>query len=117
MRRLQRCLSPDLLRKGQGGKHPHAGHCAVASEALWAAKARELGYKTRVGKTDQGGTHWWLVSPTGCVLDPTSAQFSKSHLERIYARGRAAGPQGVRYRKGVLVPSERARELLRRAGS
>jgi hypothetical protein len=114
VRRVQACLSPDLLRKGEGGRHPHAGHCAVASEAVWAKRARALGYKTRVGRTDTGGTHWWLVSPEGCVLDPTAAQFTKAHLSRIYARGRAAGPQGVRYKEGKLVPSERARTLLRR---
>lgn len=117
VRRVQACLTPDLLRKGQGGKHPHAGHCAVASEAVWAHKAKELGYKTRMGRTDTGGTHWWLVSPEGCVLDPTEAQFSKAHLRRIYARGRAVGPQGVRYREGKLVPSKPAREVLRRVGS
>ena len=114
VRRVQACLTPDLLRKGEGGKHPHAGHCAVASEAVWAKRARALGYKTRMGRTDSGGTHWWLVSPEGCVLDPTSAQFTQAHLRRIYARGEGRGPQGVRYKDGRLVPSARAREVLRR---
>lgn len=116
-RKVQACLTPDLLRPGYaGGRGPYAGHCAVASEAIWAAQARDLGYKHRRGLTDEGTPHIWLVSPEGCVLDPTASQFSARHLKRIYARGKGVGPQGARYdAQGRLVPSARAREVLRRA--
>lgn len=136
VRRVQKCLTPDLLDKGYApGKHPHAGHCAVATEAVWVEAARDLGYKSRVAtwrgrpgtspvgappcgaedrKAGNCSSHWWLVSPEGCVLDPTSGQFSQRELEAIYARGRGAGAQGVRYRNGVLVPSARAAKVLRR---
>jgi hypothetical protein len=118
VKKVQACLTDDLLSPEERAKPRSskvAGHCAVASEAVWAAKARRLGYKTRVARTTSGGTHWWLVSPKGCVLDPTAAQFSKAERERLYAAGRGAGPQGVRYSSdGTLIPSKRAREVLRR---
>ena len=116
-RRVQACLTPDLLGKKyrSGGHGPYAGHCAVASEAIWAARARELGYKHRRGLTDEATPHIWLVSPEGCVLGPTASQFSPDHFQRIYARGKGVGPQGARYdAQGRLVPSARAREVLRR---
>ena len=119
-KRVRACLSRpearELLRpeyRGHSG-HPLTGHCAVASEALWVAAARDLGYKHRQAKLPDGTNHWWLVSPSGCILDPTSAQFSSKDLQRIYAAGKGRGPQGVRRSGAKVIPSPRAKWVLER---
>jgi len=87
---------------------------------VWLAKGQRLGYKHRVAKWVEGGetkTHWWLVSPEGCVLDPTAAQFPKAKLEHIYTLGRGAGPQGVRHEgeRTVARPGSPEARLLKAA--
>ena len=103
-------LSPDLLteawREQRGEEaHPLTGYCYVVSEALYYLLGGERsGWEVYRCRLQTGGTHWWLQSPEGHVLDATSAQFD-SPLD--YGNGR---------RTGFLsqTPSRRARLLIER---
>jgi hypothetical protein len=108
--RVRSALTPELLKsshKGQG-RGPTAGHCYVASQALWhALGGKKSGYTPHVGPAPGGGTHWWLVDDkTDKVLDPTSDQFPS------YDYSKGVG-------KGFLTrePSKRAQVVLDRMGS
>jgi len=61
-----------------GGAHPHTGFCSMASDALRRILGGEVrgfsGYRLcRV--VHEGGPHYYLESPSGRVIDPTSSQF------------------------------------------
>jgi hypothetical protein len=113
MVRIQRALAPDLLSKGYRDRpaaHPTAGHCYVASEALYhALGGKAAGLTPQVGRDCLGGTHWWLRDSTGTVLDATAEQYTAQGLVPPYATGRGAGFL-------TKDPSRRARELMQRAG-
>lgn len=103
--KIQPHLTPDLLRKAwrDSSAHPHAGHCYVASEAIWHATGRRM----RIRRAPcPGGQHWWLETRRGHVVDPTAAQF----------------PGGFDYAAGIGAafltrePSKQARVLMERAG-
>ena len=132
---IRDCLSPDLLsnkwnaivdQSGEGNKV--AGHCAIASEALYdllgGASAGYTPYvcayyqdrqgKRVFGQAPKGAeqmTHWWLRAPTegkrgqGDILDATVRQYKKPFP---YTRGRATGFMSP------TPPSKRARILIAR---
>ena len=97
----------DLRRRPwQGSPDPFAGHCYVASEALYHLLGGLTGpWKPmflRVGRTP----HWFLKNKvTGEILDVTVDQFGKSVLPYRAAIGR-----------GFLTkrPSRRAQDLINR---
>lgn len=71
-------LSMDLLKmryRTHAGQHPLAGHCYVASEALYHL----LGGKSAGIKPmfiyHEGLPHWWLKGPNGETWDITETQF------------------------------------------
>lgn len=108
---IRSALTRDLLNAEyraiqEAGGHPMAGHCFVASEALWHLMGgKGSGFVSHVGRVN-GKTHWWVVGPDGRVFDPTFDQFPEPV---DYAAGKGTGfgvPGGG--------PSKRARELLRR---
>jgi hypothetical protein len=103
---IQANLTNDLLKPGQGGARPFAGHCYVACEALMHA-AGYHGVKL-VPQTvrHEGGVHWYLRDAEGNVLDPTADQFE------------SPVPYGTGRGRGFLTkaPSKRARTLLERIG-
>jgi hypothetical protein len=108
---IRSALSRDLLNDEyraiqDAGGHRMAGHCFVASEALWHLMGgKGSGFVPHVGRVD-GKTHWWVVGPDGTVWDPTFDQFAEPV---DYSNGHGSGfgvPGGG--------PSKRARELLRR---
>ena len=103
---VQRALTPDLLHKDFRSVrgHPMAGHCYVASEALWHLLG---GYKSVWRPTfirHEATPHWFLRGPQGAVLDPTAEQFA---TPVPYAEGIG---------KGFLTgqPSKRARIVIDR---
>lgn len=101
---VQEALSPELLRPGYGGAHPFAGHCYVASEALYhLLGGRDAGW-TPEQVHHQGVSHWYLRGPEGEVLDATAAQFD---IAPNYDLG---VPRGFLTR----APSKRATALLRK---
>lgn len=120
---LRANLSADLLsaqwRRIVGSTdHPVAGHCAIASEALYdllgGASAGYTPYVCGYNKgsahaLDAGETHWWLRGPrdgrrgAGDILDPTVAQFDTAFP---YEAGKPAGFMSPQ------PPSLRARRLI-----
>jgi hypothetical protein len=95
-------LTPDLLRpEWRGRSHPLAGHCYVASEALYHLRGR---VDTPMHVRHEGASHWFLRTLDGQVLDVTAAQF-ETPVPYEAARG-----------KGFLTrePSMRARTLIER---
>lgn len=103
-RRIRASIRADngrlLLPKFRGQSSPYAGYCYIASEAFVHSMPR--GYKPMFLRWE-GAPHWFVLSPTGKVIDLTAEQF-KTRPDYGKARG-----------KGFLTkhPSRRARELLR----
>lgn len=106
--RLLRALTDDLRRAPWRGSPCHvAGHCYVASEAMWhALGGKDSGFTPAVIR-HEGATHWFLRNArTGDVLDLTADQFSSPVP---YSRGRGCGFL-------TRSPSRRARIVLYRMG-
>jgi len=122
--RVRACFptSTDLLsqqyRKAQRATASE-GFCSVASEAVWQ-DAQRYGYKGRnaswYAPSGERLSHWWLVSPDDCILDPTADQFSPKQLRKVYAAGKPGGFPGIRRPEGVPVVGGKARKLRERAG-
>jgi hypothetical protein len=107
VRKVQSHLTPDLLDSSRigTGTGPQAGHCYVASQALWhLLGGKQSGYVPQVGPAPGGGTHWWLRQErTGRILDPTASQFPSYD----YAQGTGKGFL-------TMAPSKRAQVLIDR---
>ena len=98
-------LSDDLRAPTyRGAPGCTAGHCYVASEALYHLLGGKGGGWTPQFVTHEGGPHWFLKHSGGRVLDPTSDQFS---TPVPYDQGRG---------KGFLtaLPSKRAQQVIER---
>jgi len=106
--RVQAALSDDLLKpEYRGGTHPHAGHCYVASEALYHALGGAKAGWVPMNITHEGVRHWYLWHRrTGAFVDATEGQFSDPVP---HADGRCRGFL-------TKAPSRRAQTLLERAG-
>lgn len=81
-----------------------AGHCYVASEALYHLLGGKAAGLVPQVIQHEGGTHWFLRGPGGQILDPTADQF-KTPVPYAEARG-----------AGFLTrnPSKRARVVIGR---
>ena len=99
-------VSDDLRHEPwRGSDCPVTGHCYVASEAAYhLLGGKDAGY-TPCFVRHEGAPHWYLIDPSGQVLDITAEQFATTVP---YDRGT---------RKGFLtkVPSKRAAILIERA--
>ena len=98
-------VSDDLRRPPwRGAPNPLAGHCYVASEALFhlmgGPAAGLTPHTVRVGDA----VHWFLRNARGDVLDLTAAQFD-CEVPYHLSRGRGFLTRG---------PSKRARTLMDR---
>lgn len=94
----------DDLRKPKyrGMENPYAGHCYVASEALYhLLGGKATGYKPMF-ISHEGEPHWFLTGPSGEIIDATAEQFNTP-----VPYERAVG-------KGFLTakPSARAQEVI-----
>jgi len=98
-------LTPDLRKvETPAEANPVAGHCYVASEALYhLLGGKESGLTPHSGKLGQG-MHWWLEDETGAVLDPTMDQLPEGYN---YHAGRGRGFL-------TKTPSKRAQTLIER---
>ena len=98
-------LNDDLRKKPwRGHPNPLAGHCYVASEALFhLLGGRERGWRARTVRF-HGANHWFLEHPALGILDVTAAQYDDP-VPYHESRGR-----------GFLTtqPSKRAREVIER---
>ena len=103
MQRVRDALTDDLRRAPwKGSPSRYAGHCYVASEALYHLMGRDG--LTPQNIRHEGASHWYLLADDGTILDPTADQFS---TPVPYEAGRG---------KGFLTkqPSKRAQEVIRR---
>ena len=97
--------SDDLRRPDyKGNPNFYAGHCYVASEAIYHLAKKE-GITLKPMFVYHEHTPHWYLSDSGEVLDPTKEQFSTSV---DYSAGKG---------KGFLTkrPSKRATTLIKRA--
>jgi hypothetical protein len=105
VRDVRACLTDDLRQKKyQGSPNPVAGHCYVASEALFHILKNHAmpGWKSMFVR-HEGEPHWFLRHPQSqMILDPTADQF-KSPI-----------PYRVAVGKGFLTkdPSKRAKKVI-----
>lgn len=118
---IDRCLASltDELRRApwRGDPNQLAGHCYVASEALYhALGGRDGGWRPmRVGMLWHGQicTHWFLTGPRREILDVTAAQFDEvprfRGMSGAYLDARGCGFL-------TAYPSRRARIVLARMG-
>jgi hypothetical protein len=88
--RVVRALSDDLRRAPwRGSPNALAGHCYVASEALWHALGGPCSGYTPVRMRHEGSPHWALRhDATGAVVDLTAGQF---RTLPDYGRARGCG--------------------------
>ncbi|WNM70333.1 NUDIX hydrolase [Myxococcus phage Mx1] len=104
---VQGGLSDDLRKpRYQGMENCLAGHCYVASEALYHMLGGEKSGWVPQSIQHEGGPHWYLKHKhSGTILDPTSSQF-KTPVPYEQGRGR-----------GFLTkaPSKRAQVVIERA--
>lgn len=110
--RVQRALTPDLLRPRYRAMHdpqnPTAGHCYHAAEALWhMLGGRAAGWTACVHRESDGITHWWLRHEDGRIADPTAPQYQGDPLP--YERGLGKGCGFL-----TRAPSKPARAILSR---
>ena len=95
----------DSLRRApwKGNSNRYAGHCYVASEALFHLLPGMKPQFIRHG----GQPHWFLLDPEGNVVDATASQFG-TPVPYENAKG-----------KGFLTkePSRRARTLMERVST
>lgn len=85
-----RCqLSDDLRKKPyRGNANPVAGHCYVASEALFHRLGGKSAGWTPQSIQHEGGPHWYLKHQDGTILDATADQFE---TPVPYEQGRGCG--------------------------
>jgi hypothetical protein len=77
--RVQQSLSDDLRRPPyQGHPNPLTGHCYVASEALYHLLGGKRAGLTPMVLKVEFGTHWFLKTNSGDILDPTADQFQEA---------------------------------------
>lgn len=98
-------LTDDLRREPwKGHTNVYAGHCYVASEALFhLLGGYSAGWTARYLR-HEGSPHWFLQHKDGTVIDPTEDQFS---TPVPYHLGRGIGFL-------TSQPSKRARVLIDR---
>lgn len=100
---LRSNLTPDLLHpKYRDGSNLSAGHCYVASEALYHLLGGKASQMKPMQISHEGKSHWFLIDIAGTVYDITADQF-KTPVPYEKARGR-----------GFLTrnPSKRALKLM-----
>lgn len=104
-RKVRAALTDDLRKpEYRGHECPTAGHCYVASEAMYHLLGGKAAGYTPEQVNHEGSSHWYLRGPKGEVIDPTADQF-KSPPPYDQGRGR-----------GFLTrePSKRAKTVIER---
>jgi hypothetical protein len=102
---IQAALTPELLHaEWSRNPKPFAGHCYVASEALYhLAGGKQVGL-VPASIRHEGSAHWFLRECIGGVLDVTAMQFD-SPVPYVQGVGRGFLTKG---------PSRRARIVMDR---
>ena len=106
IRRVQAALSDDLRRPPwRGAADPLAGHCYVASEALYHLLGGARSGLRPQQVEHEGASHWYLRGGSGRAYDPTAGQFRRPPPADCEACGRGFLTAG---------PSRRARVVMGR---
>lgn len=89
VKEVRTCLSEEL-RKKPYRDHPNgvAGHCYVASEAIYHKLGGKVAGWTPQRVNHEGGSHWYLKHADGTIIDPTADQFE---TPVDYDEGRGCG--------------------------
>jgi hypothetical protein len=98
-------LSDDLRRPPwKGHPNPLAGHCYVASEALyWLLPVSEGNEWKPEQIQHEGSSHWYLRNKaSGAILDVTAAQFD-TPVPYHLGRGRGFLTRGPSKRAAILI--------------
>lgn len=103
--RIVAVLTDDLRKPAyRGHPNPLAGHCYVASEALYHLLGGKAAGITPMRITHEGGPHWWIRTRDGDHVDLTAGQFT---TPVPYAQGVGCGFL-------TRQPSKRAQTVLDR---
>jgi 8-oxo-dGTP pyrophosphatase MutT (NUDIX family) len=109
-------LTDDLRRAPwKGSANCLAGHCYVASEALWHLLGGQASGYIPQSIQHEGGPHWYLKhKETGQILDPTASQFESSVP---YEKGVGKGflTKQPSKRAQIVIDSVRTRRLQKSA--
>lgn len=74
---VRAALSDDLRRAPwKGSTNPFAGHCYVASEAVFHILGGRAAGITPIHMKHEGQPHWALRFSDGSIVDPTADQFA-----------------------------------------
>lgn len=86
---VRRCLTDELRKPDyRGHQNPVAGHCYVASEAIYHKLGGKAAGWTPQTIQHEGGPHWYLKHEDGTIIDPTADQFG---TPVPYEKGRGCG--------------------------
>lgn len=100
-------LSEELRKKAyRDNPNPVAGHCYIASEAIYHRLGGKGAGWTPQSIQHEGGPHWYLKNANGTIIDPTADQFE---TPVPYENGKGCGFL-------TRDPSRRAQVLLDRIG-
>lgn len=72
-------LRPEMVPERYRGasESPYSGHCHHATLAMYALLGgKGKGYKVKKAVDELQVAHYWLESPTGTIIDPTSEQYT-----------------------------------------
>jgi hypothetical protein len=103
---VQAALTSDLVPKEYRDRpdNPMFGQCYGAAEALYRLLGgKERGYKAQRATDNDGISHWWILSPAGEILDPTSAQYIDFGKVPPYDRGRGVAFRSRSRRAEIIV--------------
>jgi hypothetical protein len=100
-------LAPEWARQYRAdvSEQPLRGHCYVASESFYHLMgASASGLRVFRCRLPDGGTHWWLATGDGAIVDLTAVQFLEAPRYEC----------GVRTHFLSKRPSRRARTVMMR---
>ena len=92
-------LMPEMVPPEYRGKvaSEFCGHCHHATLAMYELlDGKKMDYKVWKAVDELQVKHYWLVSPSGDILDPTVEQYDDLNRPRPYKNGVT---QGVSHRK------------------
>jgi len=110
---VRRSLTDDLRKpfwQRFGANNPMAGHCYVASEALYHLLEGSHEVKPMVIRLGLDDTHWFLMVD-GEIVDPTRDQFASTY-EVPYGEARGCGFLTRQPSKRAATVIDRALEVL-----
>ena len=82
-------LKKEYRQRHEEGCDPTTGFCSVAVEAVWAMLGgNAAGYRRVQVEAPGGGTHWFIRTDDGRIIDPTAAQFGRARVRYELGRGR-----------------------------